>query len=78
MADAESGEREPEHQLCLEVVGRASARPSPHGLAAVAALRRVAPAGEESMLDGTVTILAESQPVPPWLHAPRFTPVGAW
>jgi hypothetical protein len=75
---AELSEREPEHQLCLEVVGRASARPSPHGLAAVAALRRVAPAGDESMLDGTVAILADSQPAPPWLPAPAFTPVRAW
>jgi len=77
-ADAALGEREPEHLLCLEVVGRASTRPSPHGLAAVAALRRVAPAGEESMLDGTVAILTESQPTPPWLDAPVFTPVRAW
>jgi hypothetical protein len=76
--DAALGEREPEHMLCMEVVGRASARPSPHGLAAVAALRRVAPAGEESMLDGTAAILAEDQPAPPWLHAPAFTPVRAW
>jgi hypothetical protein len=76
--DADLGEREPERTLCLEVVGRASARPSPHGLAAVAALRRVASAGEESMLDGTVAILAESQPEPPWLDAPTFTPVRAW
>ncbi len=64
--------------LCLEVVGRASTQPSPHGLAAVAALRRVAPAGEAPMLDGTVTILAESQPEPAWLHAPAFAPVRAW
>jgi len=76
--DAGLSEREPEHLLCLEVVGRASTQPSPHGLAAVAALRRVAPAGEEQMLDGTVAILAESQPAPPWLHAPTFTPVRAW
>ena len=30
------------------------------------------------MLDATVAVLAESQPAPPWLHAPAFTPVGAW
>jgi hypothetical protein len=77
-ADAALGEREPEHMLCLEVVGRASSQPSPQGLAAAAALRRVAPAGEESMLDGTVSILADSQPAPPWLDAPAFTPVRAW
>jgi hypothetical protein len=76
--DADLGEREPEHPLCLEVVGRASARPSPHGLAAVAALRRVAPPSEESTLDGTVAILTESQPSPPWLDTPAFTPARAW
>jgi hypothetical protein len=75
---ADPGEREPEHLLCLEVVGRASTRPSPHGLAAVAAMRRVAPPKDESMLDDTVATLAARQPTPPWLHAPAFTPVRAW
>ena len=72
------GEREPEKQLCLEVVGRANTRPSPTGLAAVTALRRVAPPSEASMLDGSVAILAEGQPPPPWSDAPRFTPVRSW
>ncbi|BBH66645.1 hypothetical protein ACTI_33300 [Actinoplanes sp. OR16] len=72
------GEREPEQMFHLEVVGRASTRPSPHGLAAVAALRRVAAPGEWSMLDGTLEILSESQPVPQWLEAAAFTPVRAW
>jgi hypothetical protein len=72
------GDREPEHDLCMEVVGRACAKPSPHGLAAVAALRRVAPDSEHTLLDGTVEILTETQPAPPWLTAPAFTPVRAW
>ena len=72
------GEREPEHLLCMEVVGRASGRPSPQGLAAVAALRRVAPTREEPILASTVAILAGSQAAPPWLDAPAFTPVRAW
>jgi len=76
--DAGIGERDPEHQLCLEVVGRASSRPSPHGLAAVAALRRVAPPTETSMLDGTVEILSASQPLPAWSDTRPFEPVRAW
>ncbi|GGN20862.1 hypothetical protein FHR83_002068 [Actinoplanes campanulatus] len=72
------GEREPEQMFHLEVVGRASTRPSPHGLAAVAALRRVAASGEWSMLDGTLEILSESQPVPQWSELPAFEPVRAW
>ncbi len=72
------GEREPEHLLCLEVVGRASSRPSPQGLATVAALRRVAPPTETSMLDGTVEILSASQPMPAWFDAHACDPVRAW
>jgi hypothetical protein len=75
---AEIGEREPEHQLCMEVVGRASSRPSPRGLAAVAALRRVVAPAETPMLDGTVEILSESQPAPAWSAAGPFEPVKAW
>ncbi|GLW32983.1 hypothetical protein [Actinoplanes regularis] len=72
------GERESEKMFQLAVVGRASTRPSPHGLAAVAALRRVAAPGEWSMLDGTLEILSESQPVPEWREVPAFEPVRAW
>jgi hypothetical protein len=72
------GEREPEHIFQLEVVGRASTRPSPHGLAAVAALRRVAAPGELPLLDGTLEILSESQPAPRWFEVPAFEPVRAW
>jgi hypothetical protein len=72
------GEREPERQLCLEVIGRASSRPSPHGLAAVAALRRVAAPSEVSMLDGTVEILSAGRPLPPWSGRSTFEPVAAW
>ena len=72
------GEREPEHQLCTEVVGRVSGRPSPHGLAAVAALRRIAPPTEWSMLDGALENLSAGQPPPSWSGAPPFEPVKAW
>jgi hypothetical protein len=70
-------EREPEHQLCMQVTGRACTTPSPHGLAAVAALARVAPA-ETTMLTGTVAILAETQPLPAWRTGATWTPVTAW
>lgn len=75
---AEFGERDPEHRLCLEVIGRASTRPSAHGLAAVAALRRVAPPGDIAVLDSTLAILSESQPLPSWFDADPFEPVRAW
>jgi hypothetical protein len=72
------GEREPEHDLCMGVVGRACTRPSPHGVVAVAALRRVVPDTEHRMLDETLAILAETQPMPAWIGASGWTPVAAW
>ncbi|WP_293010601.1 hypothetical protein [Mycobacterium sp.] len=71
-------EREPEHQLCMQVTGRACTTPSPHALGAVAALARVAPAADSSMLTETVAILAETQPVPAWHTAAAWTPTAAW
>jgi hypothetical protein len=57
-------DREPEHQLCMQVSGRACTTPSLHALGAVAAPAWVAPAADISMLTQTVAILAETQPVP--------------
>jgi hypothetical protein len=74
---AELGERRPEHMVCMEVVGRACSRPSPHALAAVAAFRRVASPDEWSLLDGAVENLVEGHPAPSWLSAPEFVPVRA-
>jgi hypothetical protein len=71
-------EREPEHQLCMQVTGRACTTPSPHALGAVAALARVAPAADISMLTETVAILAETQPVPAWHTGAAWTPAAAW
>jgi hypothetical protein len=71
-------EREPERMLCREVVGRASTTPSPHGLAAVAALERVGPPDSGSMLHETVAILADSQPLPAWYAAAPHRAVRAW
>jgi hypothetical protein len=72
------GEREPEERLCLEVTGRASTTPSPPGFAAIAALARVAPEASQPMLASTVTILAETQPLPAWHDAGDHRPVCAW
>lgn len=72
------GEREPERPLCTEVVGRASARSTPHALAAVAALLRVAPESERAMLEESVQILGATQPAPSWIDAPRANPVAGW
>lgn len=71
-------ERDAEHKLIMGVIGRVSNRPSPHGTAAVAALRRVAEPRERVMLDETLEILAETQPVPPWMDAPDWVPVAAY
>lgn len=78
--NAPMDEREAEHQLCMEVTGRACTTPSPHGLAAVAALARVAPAADIKMLTETIGVLAQTQPLPPWHAAaePDWTPVAAW
>ncbi len=77
--NAPMGDRDAEHQLCMEVYGRACTTPSPHGLAAVAALARVAPASDAEMLAGTIGILAETQPLPPWHTAgePGWTATAA-
>jgi hypothetical protein len=61
---APMGEREAEHQLCMQVSGQACTTPSPHGLAAVAALRRVAPVAEITMLAEAFDTLAQTQPLP--------------
>jgi hypothetical protein len=79
--NAPLGQREAEHQLCMQVCGRVCTTPTPHGLAAVAALTRAAPATETPMLSGTIDILAETQPPPPWQHTndpTEWTPVTAW
>ena len=71
--------REPEHQLCTQVSGRACTTPTPHALAAVAALARIAPAADISTLTGTIDILTQTQPLPSWAtDAAAWTPLAAW
>jgi hypothetical protein len=57
------GERNPERQPCLDVIGRAPRRPSPQGLAAVAALRRATAPREMPVLNATVKIQSAGQPL---------------
>ncbi|WP_433455582.1 hypothetical protein ACQPXS_46380 [Streptomyces sp. CA-142005] len=71
-------EREPELVLCRGVVGRALTKPSPCGLAAVAAFERVALPACHAVLREAVGVLAGSQPVPAWHAAGLPRPVGAW
>ena len=71
-------EREPEHQLCMQVTGRSCTTPSPHSLAAIAAFARVAPAADLSMLTDTLDILAETQPLPAWHTVEAWNPTAAW
>ena len=80
--NAPLAEREAEHQLCMEVCGRACTTPSPHALAAVAALARVAPATDTTMLAETIELLAETEPLPAWHKDAEpitgWTPTAAW
>jgi hypothetical protein len=78
--NADMGDREAEHRLCTELCDRARSAPSPHGLAAVAALSRVAPASDARMLAETVDFLSGTQPLPPWYDPAgmSWTPAAAW
>lgn len=72
-------EREPEAKLCQEVARRALDRPSPEGLAALAALRRLAPESEHPALDTAIGTLSESQVRPSWIDAATLAaPLAAW
>jgi hypothetical protein len=70
--------RDAEHQLCRQVVERASRRPAPHALTALAALARVAPQSEQSLLRAVIGPLAQHQPLPRWHDIPMPEPVAAW
>ena len=71
-------DREPEHQLCMQVSDGACTTPTAHALAAVAALARVAPAADISMLTDTLDILIQTQPLPSWPTDAAWTPLAAW
>ncbi|GAA5070471.1 hypothetical protein HNP84_001640 [Thermocatellispora tengchongensis] len=77
-AAAPPGESEPERLICTEVAGRATAKPTALGLAAVAALGRVAPPGPREMLAEAGAILAIDQPAASWYGLPEWTRAAAW
>jgi hypothetical protein len=69
-------ERDPEQTLCREVARRAAGHPTPGGLAAVAALRRLVGDAERHELDDAFDTLARSQPSPTWIDEPSADPIG--
>jgi hypothetical protein len=64
------GDRDPDGALCRDLAARAVARPTASGLAAVAALARVAPPSGRDSLQSAVRRLSGTVPAPAWLDAP--------
>lgn len=77
-AKAGLGEKEPEHQLCMQVIDQASTTPAPHGLVALAALSRVAPAAAVPPLSDAINVLAKNELLPSWCGGTAWTPRAAW
>lgn len=77
-AKAGLGEKEPEHQLCMQVIDQASATPTLHGLVALAALSRVAPAAALPPLSDAINVLAKNELMPSWCSDTEWTPRAAW
>lgn len=77
-ATAGLGDKQAEHQRCIQVADRAIAKPSPYGLEALVALARVAPAEAVTPLHDAITALAKTQPVPSWSTDFTWTPHTAW
>ena len=71
-------DREPEARLCRDVAHRAEMRPSPVGLAAVAALRRLVGVAERPELDEAFDVLSRNQPRPDWTDDPPPTSTAGW
>lgn len=77
-AKAGLGEKEPEHQLCMQVIDQASATSTLHGLVAMAALSRVAPATAVTPLSKAINVLAKNELLPSWCSDTAWTPRAAW
>lgn len=77
-ARAALGDDLAETTMGLEVAASVLERPSQVGLAAVAALRRIAAPGEWDHLDTAIAALSRMFPAPAWAGAPPATPVAAW
>jgi hypothetical protein len=72
------GEKEPEHQLCMHVINQARATPTLHGLLALVALSRVAPATAVAPLSKAVNVLSKNELLPSWCSDTVWTPRAAW
>lgn len=77
-ATAGLSQRNPESELCTEIAARVSARPSPPGLAAVAAVLRLAPPSAQASLDQALAEVAERFRLPAWSADPAQRAVAAW
>lgn len=75
---ADPADEAPEHQLCQAVGDQVSRRPTPHGLAAAAAFRRLAASDDAAMLGDAVEVAGRTQPSPSWMDAGAFDPTAAW
>jgi hypothetical protein len=71
-------DREPEASFCRDVARRAVAHPSPQGLAAVAALRRLVGVAERHEIDEAFDVLSRNQPRPDWIDDPPPAPTAGW
>jgi hypothetical protein len=67
-----------EAAMRLEVVAGVLDRPTSAGLAAVVALRRIAPPADREPLDACIEALSATFSLPAWAAAPPATPVAAW
>jgi hypothetical protein len=76
--DADPGEHDPERMLMLGVVGRAHSKPAPHRVAAVHALRLVAPPSEHTLLDESIAMLGGDFSPPRWASSEAPVPVAAY
>jgi hypothetical protein len=71
-------DREAEADLILAIAARAQSQPSARAMAAVAALRTVAPADQHALLDETLEVLREQLPAPVWSGDVSWLPTAAW
>ncbi len=67
-----------ETTMGLEVVASVIDRPSPGGLAAISAIRRIASPDDWDHLDAAIAALFQTFPPPHWAAVPPATPLSAW
>jgi len=67
-----------DEDLVAELVARVAAKPTAHGLAALVALRRVAPPDLHATLDAAVAAVGARHRLPAWAAADGWTVTRAW